>query len=417
MCNFAILNDLMLEKKTLDYEKVVLIGIVNREQSDDTSKEYLDELEFLTYTAGGEVVKRFTQRIEVPNPKTFIGSGKMEEVLNYVKENDVGTVVFDDELSPAQQKNIEKILRCKILDRTSLILDIFAQRAQTSYARTQVELAQYQYLLPRLTGLWTHLERQRGGIGMRGPGETEIETDRRIVRDRIALLKKKLETIDKQMATQRSNRGALVRVALVGYTNVGKSTLMNVISKSEVFAENKLFATLDTTVRKVVIGNLPFLLTDTVGFIRKLPTQLVESFKSTLDEVREADLLLHVVDISHPNFEEHIASVNQILAEIKSANKPTIMVFNKIDQYSHKTIETDDLVTERTKAHFTLDEWKETWMAKLGNNALFISALNKENLEEFRKRVYEEVRKIHVTRFPYNDFLYPEYIEDPDNIL
>ncbi|WP_340064369.1 GTPase HflX [Ascidiimonas aurantiaca] len=407
----------MLEKKTLDYEKVVLIGIVNREQSDDTSKEYLDELEFLTYTAGGEVVKRFTQRIEVPNPKTFIGSGKMEEVLNYVKENDVGTVVFDDELSPAQQKNIEKILRCKILDRTSLILDIFAQRAQTSYARTQVELAQYQYLLPRLTGLWTHLERQRGGIGMRGPGETEIETDRRIVRDRIALLKKKLETIDKQMATQRSNRGALVRVALVGYTNVGKSTLMNVISKSEVFAENKLFATLDTTVRKVVIGNLPFLLTDTVGFIRKLPTQLVESFKSTLDEVREADLLLHVVDISHPNFEEHIASVNQILAEIKSANKPTIMVFNKIDQYSHKTIETDDLVTERTKAHFTLDEWKETWMAKLGNNALFISALNKENLEEFRKRVYEEVRKIHVTRFPYNDFLYPEYIEDPDNIL
>ena len=417
MRNFVVLNDFMLEKKTLDYEKVVLIGVINREQSDATSKEYLDELEFLTYTAGGEVVKRFTQRIEVPNPKTFIGSGKMEEVLTYVKANDVGTVVFDDELSPAQQKNIEKILRCKILDRTSLILDIFAQRAQTSYARTQVELAQYQYLLPRLAGLWTHLERQRGGIGMRGPGETEIETDRRIVRDRIALLKKKLETIDKQMATQRSNRGALVRVALVGYTNVGKSTLMNVISKSEVFAENKLFATLDTTVRKVVIGNLPFLLTDTVGFIRKLPTQLVESFKSTLDEVREADLLLHVVDISHPNFEEHIASVNQILAEIKSADKPTIMVFNKIDQYTHKTIEKDDLVTERTKAHFTLNEWKETWMGKMGSNALFISALNKENLEEFRKRVYEEVRKIHITRFPYNDFLYPEYIDNSENTL
>jgi len=417
MRNFVVLNDFMLEKKTLDYEKVVLIGVINREQSDATSEEYLDELEFLTYTAGGEVVKRFTQRIEVPNPKTFIGSGKMEEVLTYVKANDVGTVVFDDELSPAQQKNIEKILRCKILDRTSLILDIFAQRAQTSYARTQVELAQYQYLLPRLAGLWTHLERQRGGIGMRGPGETEIETDRRIVRDRIALLKKKLETIDKQMATQRSNRGALVRVALVGYTNVGKSTLMNVISKSEVFAENKLFATLDTTVRKVVIGNLPFLLTDTVGFIRKLPTQLVESFKSTLDEVREADLLLHVVDISHPNFEEHIASVNQILAEIKSADKPTIMVFNKIDQYTHKTIEKDDLVTERTKAHFTLNEWKETWMGKMGSNALFISALNKENLEEFRKRVYEEVRKIHITRFPYNDFLYPEYIDNSENTL
>jgi GTP-binding protein HflX len=374
--------------------------------------EYLDELEFLTYTAGGEVKKRFVQRIDVPNPKTYIGSGKMEEVEHYVKENEIGSVIFDDELTPAQQNNIEKILRCKILDRTGLILDIFAQRAQTSYARTQVELAQYEYLLPRLTGLWTHLERQRGGIGMRGPGETEIETDRRIVRDRIALLKKKLVKIDRQMETQRGNRGALVRVALVGYTNVGKSTLMNVISKSEVFAENKLFATLDTTVRKVVIGNLPFLLSDTVGFIRKLPTQLVESFKSTLDEVREADLLLHVVDISHPNFEEHIASVNQILGEIGCAEKKTIMVFNKIDQYHPETIEEDDLVTERTSAHFTLEEWKNTWFNKIGDRALFISALNKENLEEFRKRVYDEVRDIHVTRFPYNNFLYPEHLDE-----
>ncbi|WP_340075954.1 GTPase HflX [Leptobacterium sp. I13] len=401
----------MLERQTLDYEKAILIGVINQEQDKAKSKEYLDELEFLTYTAGGEVLKRFTQKMDVPNPKTFIGTGKMQEVEAYVKEHEIDTVIFDDELTPAQQKNIEKLLRCKVMDRTSLILDIFAQRAQTSYARTQVELAQYQYLLPRLAGLWTHLERQRGGIGMRGPGETEIETDRRIVRDRIALLKKKLETIDRQMATQRGNRGALVRVALVGYTNVGKSTLMNVISKSDVFAENKLFATLDTTVRKVVIGNLPFLLSDTVGFIRKLPTQLVESFKSTLDEVREADLLLHVVDISHPNFEEHIASVNQILAEIKSVEKPTIMVFNKIDNYRYETIAEDDLVTEKTKAHFTLEDWKQTWMGKIGDNALFISALNKENLEEFRKRVYEEVRKIHVTRFPYNKFLYPEYVE------
>ncbi len=309
----------MLERNNLEYEKVVLIGIVTREQNEEKLDEYLDELEFLTYTAGGEAKKRFTQKMDMPNPKTFIGTGKMEEVRAYVSENEIGTAIFDDELSPAQQKNIERILHCKVLDRTNLILDIFAQRATTSYARTQVELAQYQYLLPRLAGMWTHLERQRGGIGMRGPGETEIETDRRIVRDKISLLKKKLETIDKQMEVQRGNRGQLVRVALVGYTNVGKSTLMNVISKSKVFAENKLFATLDTTVRKVVIRNLPFLLTDTVGFIRKLPTQLVESFKSTLDEVREADLLLHVVDISHPQFEDHIASVNQILAEIKSA--------------------------------------------------------------------------------------------------
>ena len=398
----------MLEKKNLDYEKVVLVGVITATQNEEKAHEYLDELEFLTYTAGGEVIKRFTQRLDTPNPKTFIGTGKMEELTQFVEENEIGTVIFDDELTPAQQNNIEKILRIKILDRTTLILDIFAQRAQTSYARTQVELAQYQYLLPRLTGLWTHLERQRGGIGMRGPGETEIETDRRIVRDRIALLKKKLETIDRQMATQRSNRGALVRVALIGYTNVGKSTLMNLISKSEVFAENKLFATLDTTVRKVVIGNLPFLLSDTVGFIRKLPTQLIESFKSTLDEVRDADLLLHVVDISHPNFEDHIASVNQILGEIQSINKPTIMVFNKIDAYTHQTIDQDDLITEKTSRHFTLEEWKQTWMNRMNGDAIFISAKNKENIQEFREKVYKKVREIHITRFPYNNFLYPE---------
>ncbi|MCA0958516.1 GTPase HflX [Muricauda ruestringensis] len=402
----------MLEKKTIEYEKAVLIGVMNQHQNEEKVKEYLDELEFLTYTAGGEVAKRFVQKVDVPNPKTYIGSGKMEEVQRFVKENEIGSVIFDDELSPAQQNNIEKLLRCKVLDRTSLILDIFAQRAKTSYARTQVELAQYEYLLPRLTGLWTHLERQRGGIGMRGPGETEIETDRRIVRDRIALLKKKLAKIDRQMETQRGNRGSLVRVALVGYTNVGKSTLMNVISKSDVFAENKLFATLDTTVRKVVLGNLPFLLSDTVGFIRKLPTQLVESFKSTLDEVREADLLLHVVDISHPNFEDHISSVTQILDEIESSDKPTIMVFNKIDRYSPETIEEDDLVTERTTAHFTLEEWKNTYFNKLGDKVLFISALNKENMDEFRKRVYHAVRDIHVTRFPYNNFLYPEHLDE-----
>ncbi|SFN51966.1 GTPase HflX [Salegentibacter flavus] len=399
----------MIEKTDLTHEKAVLIGIVTQHQDEEKLEEYLDELEFLTYTAGGEVVKRFSQKLDTPNPKTFIGSGKMNEVREFVEEHEIGTAIFDDELSPAQQKNIEKILKCKVLDRTTLILDIFAQRAKTSYARTQVELAQYEYLLPRLAGMWTHLERQRGGIGMRGPGETEIETDRRIVRDKIALLKKKLETIDKQMEVQRGNRGQLVRVALVGYTNVGKSTLMNTISKSEVFAENKLFATLDTTVRKVVIRNLPFLLTDTVGFIRKLPTQLVESFKSTLDEVREADLLLHVVDISHPNFEDHIESVNQILSEIKSNDKPTIMVFNKIDQYKAENIEDDDLMTERTSAHYSLKEWKNTWMNRMGENVLFISALNKENMEEFRKKVYEAVRQIHITRFPYNNFLYPEY--------
>ena len=401
----------MLEKKDFTYEKVVLIGVINREQNENKVREYLDELEFLTYTAGGEVYKRFVQKVDLPNARTLIGSGKMEEIEAYITKNDIGAVIFDDELTPAQQRNIEKQFRCKILDRTSLILDIFAQRAQTSYSRTQVELAQYEFLLPRLTGLWTHLERQKGGIGMRGPGETEIETDRRIVRDRIALLKKKLLKIDRQMETQRGNRGALVRVALVGYTNVGKSTLMNVISKSEVFAENKLFATLDTTVRKVVIGNLPFLLSDTVGFIRKLPTQLVESFKSTLDEVREADLLLHIVDISHPQFEAQIDSVNNILTEIKSSNKKTIMVFNKIDQYENETIDDDDLITEKTAKHFTIEEWKKTWMEKVGDRAIFISALNKENLEEFRKRVYDEVRDIHVTRFPYNNFLYPEHLD------
>ncbi|WP_191858605.1 GTPase HflX [Hanstruepera ponticola] len=399
----------MIEKKDIELERAVLIGIVTKNQDEDKSKEYLDELEFLTYTAGGEVLKRFTQKMDMPNPKTFIGTGKMQEVQAFIEEYDIGTAIFDDELSPAQERNISKILNCKVLDRTNLILDIFAQRAQTSYARTQVELAQCEYLLPRLKGMWTHLERQKGGIGMRGPGETEIETDRRIVRDKIALLKAKIKTIDKQMAVQRGNRGKMVRVALVGYTNVGKSTLMNTISKSEVFAENKLFATLDTTVRKVVIQNLPFLLTDTVGFIRKLPTQLVESFKSTLDEVREADLLLHVVDISHPNFEEHIESVNKILGEIDSADKPTIMVFNKIDAYEAEPFDDTDLVTERTKANYSLQEWKKTWMNRIGNNALFISALNKQNLEDFKKRVYDEVREIHVTRFPYNHFLYPDY--------
>ncbi|SFJ54577.1 GTPase HflX [Olleya namhaensis] len=405
----------MLEKKDISLEKAVLIGVVTKEQNEEKSKEYLDELEFLTFTAGGEVSKRFTQKMEMPNPKTYIGTGKMEEVRQYIEDNHIGTAIFDDELSSSQERNISKILNVKVLDRTNLILDIFAQRAQTSYARTQVELAQCQYLLPRLRGMWTHLERQKGGIGMRGPGETEIETDRRIVRDRISLLKDKIKTIDKQMSVQRGNRGKMVRVALVGYTNVGKSTLMNTVSKSEVFAENKLFATLDTTVRKVVIQNLPFLLTDTVGFIRKLPTQLVDSFKSTLDEVREADLLLHVVDISHPNFEDHIESVNKVLGEIDSADKPIIMVFNKIDAYQAKPFDETDLIAERTGEHFSLAEWKKTWMSRVGeHNALFISALNKRNLEDFKKRVYDEVREIHVTRFPYNHFLYPDY--DYDNL-
>ena len=400
----------MLEKEVLNFEKTAIVGIVTQNQSEDKLTEYLDELEFLTFTAGGQVVKRFWQKMDKPNPKTFLGTGKIDEINLYVKENEISTVIFDDELTPSQQKNISRIIDCKILDRTNLILDIFAQRAETSYARTQVELAQCIYLLPRLSGLWTHLERQKGGIGMRGPGETEIETDRRIVRDRISLLKDKIKTIDKQMGIQRSNRGAMVRVALVGYTNVGKSTLMNAVGKSEVFVENKLFATLDTTVRKVVIKNLPFLLSDTVGFIRKLPTQLVDSFKSTLDEVREADLLLHIVDISHPDFEDHIVAVNQILMDIKANDKPVIMVFNKIDSYQHLTIDEDDLMTERTTRHYTLNEWKATWMNRVGEeNALFISATQKENFEEFRERVYEAVRQIHITRFPYNKFLYPDY--------
>jgi GTP-binding protein HflX len=406
----------MLEKEKINFEKTIIVGIVTQNQSEEKLVEYLDELEFLTYTAGGEVIKRFWQKMDKPNPKTFLGTGKIEEIHNYVKSNEVSTIIFDDELTPSQQKNISKIIDCKILDRTNLILDIFAQRAETSYARTQVELAQCIYLLPRLSGLWTHLERQKGGIGMRGPGETEIETDRRIVRDRISLLKDKIKTIDRQMSVQRGNRGAMVRVALVGYTNVGKSTLMNAIGKSDVFVENKLFATLDTTVRKVVIKNMPFLLSDTVGFIRKLPTQLIESFKSTLDEVREADLLLHVVDISHPDFEDHIESVNQILLDIKSDNKPMIMVFNKIDAYKHLTIDEDDLITERTTKHYTLEEWKATWMSNVGEKkALFISATEKENFEQFREVVYEAVREIHITRFPYNKFLYPDYKDALDD--
>ena len=402
----------MIDAREAISEKAVLIGVITQQQDETQSDEYLDELEFLTSTAGGVAVKRFVQKMERPNPKTFLGVGKLDEVRGYIESNNIGTAIFDDELSPAQIRNIEKVLDCKILDRTNLILDIFAQRAQSSSAKTQVELAQCQYLLPRLTRLWTHLDKQKGGIGMRGPGETEIETDRRIIRDKIDVLKKKLLTIDKQMAVQRKNRGKMVRVALVGYTNVGKSTLMNVISKSDVFAENKLFATLDTTVRKVVIKNIPFLMTDTVGFIRKLPTQLVESFKSTLDEVREADLLLHVVDISHPNFEDHIASVNGVLNDIKCADKPTLMVFNKIDAYSYDTIEEDDIVTERTKQHYTLQDWKKTWMNDKEEISIFISALNKENLEDFKETVYEEVKKIHIERFPYNDFLYHEYKEE-----
>ncbi len=406
----------MLEKEVIDFEKSIVVGIVTQNQSEEKLKEYLDELEFLTYTAGGTVIKRFSQKMDKPNPKTFVGTGKLEEIKYFIKDNDIKTVIFDDELTPSQSKNITKELDCKVLDRTNLILDIFAQRAETSYARTQVELAQCQYLLPRLTGMWTHLERQKGGIGMRGPGETEIETDRRIVRDRISLLKDKIKVIDKQMATQRSNRGAMVRVALVGYTNVGKSTLMNAVGKSDVFVENKLFATLDTTVRKTVIKNLPFLLSDTVGFIRKLPTQLVESFKSTLDEVREADLLLHVVDISHPDFEDHIESVNQILQDIKSADKPTIMVFNKIDAYKSLEYDENDITVEKTTKHYTLEDWKKTWMSKLGDkNTLFISATEKANFEEFREKVYEAVREIHITRFPYNKFLYPDYKDAVEN--
>ena len=389
-------------------EKTVIVGLIHRNQNQKKLSEYLDELQFLSFTAGGVVEKRFTQRIENPNPATLIGKGKMNEILTYIKVNKIKTIIFDDELSPAQEKNISKILNIKVLDRTNLILDIFANRAKTSYARTQVELAQCQYLLPRLKGMWTHLERQKGGIGMRGPGETEIETDRRIVRDKISLLKSKIKTIDKQMSVQRGNRGKLIRVALVGYTNVGKSTLMNTISKSEVFAEDKLFATLDTTTRKVVIGNLPFLLGDTVGFIRKLPTQLIESFKSTLDEVREADLLLHVVDISHANYKEHIESVNNTLKEINALDKPSVMVFNKIDAYETEKYDETDLLTDYGESNFTIDEWKETWMSKMGENVVFISATKKENINDFKKIVYREVRKIHIKRYPYNNFLYPD---------
>lgn len=406
----------MLEKEVIDFEKSIVVGVVTQNQSEEKLNEYLDELEFLIFTAGGQVIKRFSQKMEKPNPKTFVGTGKLEEIKYYIRDNDIKTVIFDDELSPSQSKNITRELECKVLDRTNLILDIFAQRAETSYARTQVELAQCIYLLPRLTGMWTHLERQKGGIGMRGPGETEIETDRRIVRDRIALLKDKIKAIDKQMSTQRSNRGTMVRVAIVGYTNVGKSTLMNAVGKSDVFVENKLFATLDTTVRKTVIKNLPFLLSDTVGFIRKLPTQLVDSFKSTLDEVREADLLLHVVDITHPEFEEHIASVNKILQDIKCNEKPVIMVFNKIDAYHPVQFDAEDLSVEKTSKHYTLEEWKATWMSKMGeNNTLFISATEKDNFEELREKLYEAVREIHITRFPYNKFLYPDYKDAVEN--
>ncbi len=391
-------------------EETILIGVITNEQREEKAKEYLSELAFLTTTAGGQVHKTFTQKLKMPNPKTFIGEGKVNEVKDYIIKNKIQTVIFDDELTPTQERNISKIFNCKILDRTNLILDIFAQRAKTSYAKTQVELAQCQYLLPRLKGMWTHLERQKGGIGMRGPGETEIETDRRIVRDKISLLKKKINSIDKQMKVQRGNRGKLVRVAIVGYTNVGKSTLMNLLCKTKVFAEDKLFATLDTTVRKLVIGNLPFLISDTVGFIRKLPTQLVESFKSTLDEVRESDLLLHIIDITHKNFEEHMFSVEKTLSEIKSLNKPTIIVFNKIDNYTHESIDEDDLITKKIKSHYTLDDWRSTWMNKLGNDVLFISAKNKENIDSLKDSLYIKVRDIHVTRFPYNNFLYPESI-------
>lgn len=385
-------------------ERAVLVGLINQQQSEQQLNEFLDELAFLTETAGAKAVKRFTQRLEFPNPKTFVGSGKLDELAQYIQENEIDLVIFDDELNPSQLRNVEKELNCKILDRTNLILDIFASRAQTAHAKTQVELAQYQYLLPRLTRMWTHLERQRGGIGMRGPGETEIETDRRIIRDRIAKLKEQLKKIDKQKATQRKNRGKMVRVSLVGYTNVGKSTLMNLLSNSDVFAENKLFATLDTTVRKVVVGNLPFLLADTVGFIRKLPHDLVESFKSTLDEVRESDILLHVVDISHPNFEDQIEIVNSTLNEIGAGNKPMYMIFNKIDAYSFEQKDLDDL-SPVTKENYSLEDLKNIWSAK-NSQSFYISAKERKNIEDLRERLYEYIKEIHITRFPYNDFLY-----------
>lgn len=386
-------------------ERTILIGIITGKQDEPRVRETMNELAFLVETAGGIPEKRFIQKLDKPDPRTFIGSGKLLEVKDYITAENIGTVVFDDELSPSQLRNIEGELQCKILDRTTLILDIFAKRARTATARTQVELAQYEYMLPRLSRMWTHLEKQRGGIGMRGPGEKEIETDRRIIRDRITLLKKELQSIDKQKITQRSGREKMVRVALIGYTNVGKSTMMNMLSKSDVFAENKLFATLDTTVRKVVIDNLPFLLTDTVGFIRKLPHSLVESFKSTLDEVREADLLMHIVDISHPDFEDQIHVVNQTLAEINAANKPTMMVFNKIDAYNHIIKEEDDL-SQPTKENISLEELKKTWIAKANAPAVFISAKNKYNIDELKEELYDEVYAIHVKRYPFNKMLY-----------
>lgn len=380
-------------------EKAVLVGLITKGQNEVLLEEYLDELTFLTETAGAIPLKRFTQKLERPDTKTFVGKGKLQEIVAYIKEKEVDLLVFDDELSPSQLRNIEKEAGCKVMDRNNLILDIFAGRAQTSHARTQVELAQYQYLLPRLTRMWTHLERQKGGIGMRGPGESQIETDRRIIQVKIAKLKERLRDIDKQMATQRKNRGDLVRVALVGYTNVGKSTIMNLISKSTVFAENKLFATLDTTVRKVVLENIPFLLSDTVGFIRKLPTQLIESFKSTLDEVREADILIHVVDISHPSFEDHIAAVNDTLQEIKSLDKPIIMIFNKIDAFRFLQKDEDDLLP-LTKENMSLEDWKRSWMAKNNSPALFISATERSNIVNFRQLLIEEVGKVHLVRYP-----------------
>ena len=407
--------------KTEIYEEnAILIGLVTPRQNEQKATEYLDELAFLSETAGAYPQKKFLQKLEYPNPKTFVGPGKLEEIKNYIKEqeeseNEIGIAIFDDELSPKQLRNIEKELGVKILDRTSLILDIFAKRAQTAHAKTQVELAQYKYLLPRLTGMWTHLERQRGGIGMRGPGETQIETDRRICLTKISLLKEELKNSDNQKIIQRKNRGKRVRVALVGYTNVGKSTIMNMLSKSDIFAENKLFATLDTTVRKVTIENLPFLLSDTVGFIRKLPHDLVESFKSTLDEVREADLLLHVVDISHPSFEDQIAVVEKTLQELHADDKPTILVFNKIDAFSYVPKEEDDL-TPISRENISLDELKKTWMSKLQENCIFISAREKNNIEEFKNLIYNKVKEIHITRFPYNDFIYQKYDENAEEI-
>jgi GTPase len=404
-------------KTAREKEKVVLVGVISGKQTEEIVREYLDELEFLVDTAGGVTMKQFTQKLDVPDRTTFIGKGKLEEITGYIKENEVDILVFDDELSPSQQRNVERAVNCRVLDRSNLILDIFALRARSANARTQVELAQYQYLLPRLAGMWTHLERQKGGIGLKGPGEREIETDRRIVRDRISLLKKKLVQIDKQKATQRSNRGSMVRVALVGYTNVGKSTIMNMLSKSEVFAEDKLFATLDTTVRKVVIETLPFLLSDTVGFIRKLPHHLIESFKSTLDEVREADILLHVVDISHPNFEEQITVVKNTLTEIiGDQEKQNIMVFNKIDNYTFIQKEEDDL-TPAGKENVTLEELKQTWMAKENAPCIFISAKYKENIENFRKTLYQHVLEIHRIRYPYDVPAYkPWGISDEENL-